>query len=123
MKFTSELDSESGICRVYVTGEYHRPEDSDQMKQFAVDYSASHGCHRFLMDLTQAEITGGTMDTYKAANPQGELAEPLRKLRTAFVRNKMTEDDSFFENVAVNRGYMLRAFDSIAKAVEWLKLV
>jgi hypothetical protein len=120
LKFTSELDSRNGVCTVHVTGEYRRPEDSDTLKRFAVDFSIEHGCYLFLIDLTQAEVSGGTMPTYDAANPKGELADRLRKLKTAFVREDLTEEDRFFENVAVNRGFELRAFDSVEKAVEWL---
>ena len=121
MKYTSEFDSINGICIVRVTGEYHRPEDSDELKRFAVDYFAEHGCHLFLIDMTQAEVIGGTMAAFNAANPQGKLAQSLREIKTAFVRQELTRDDLFYENVAVNRGFQLRAFDTVYKAIEWLK--
>ena len=120
MKFTSELDNTSGICTVHVTGEFHRPRDSDELKRFAIDFSGEHGCRLFLFDLTQSAVFAGIMPTFDAANPQDAFAGPLRKIRTAYVRKELTEDDLFFETVAVNRGFQLRAFDSIEKAVEWL---
>ena len=121
MKYTSEFDSINGICTVSVTGKYRRPEDSDELKRFAVDYFTKHGCRLFLIDMTQAEVIGGTMGSFKAANPQGELAQSLREIKTAFVRQELTRDDLFYENVAVNRGFQLRAFDTLYKAIEWLK--
>ncbi len=120
MEYTSEFDSTNGICTVHVTGEFHRPVDSDKLKRFAVDFSVEHGCFLFLIDLTQAEVTGGTTATFDAANPQGAIADGLRKIKTAFVRRELTEDDLFYENVAVNRGFQLRALDTVEKATEWL---
>lgn len=120
MHYTSGLNRSTGICTVHVTGQYRRPGDSDELKRFAVDFSKEHGCRLFLIDLTQAEVLSGTIDTYNAANPQGAIAESLRKFRTAFVRRELTEDDCLYENVARNRGFQLRAFDSIEKAKEWL---
>ena len=120
MEFTSELDKSSGVCKVIVTGEVQRPDDSDTLKRFAIKFSAEYDCNRFLFDLKQTTIIGGTMNTFSAANPQGELADGLRKIRTAVVRNKLTSDDQFFETVAVNRGFQLNIFDSEEKAKSWL---
>lgn len=80
--------------------------------------SAYKGCRLFLIDLTQADVIGGTIQAFGAANPQGEIAQSLRNVKTAFVRRKLTEDDHFYETTAVNQGYLLRAFDSMDKAVE-----
>ena len=120
MKYVSELDSVTGICTVNVTGEYHRPDDSEKLKRFAIDFSARHGCKLFLFNLSNAEIFGEIIPTFNAADPQGEVADKLRSIRTAFVRRELTENDRFFETVAVNRGFQLRAFDSVEKAVKWL---
>lgn len=121
MEYTSEFDRTTGICTVRVTGTFLRPDDSDKLKCFAVDFFTEHGCRMFLIDIRQAEVVGGTMGTYSAATPKGELAQALSKLRTAFVRQELTADDSFYENVAVTRGFQLRAFDTIERAASWLQ--
>ena len=121
MKYTSEFDSVIGICTVRVTGEYRRPEDSDTLKRFAVDFFTEHQCHLFLIDMTKTEVIGGIMSTFSAAAPRNELAQLLRKIKTAFVPKELTVNDHFFENVAVNRGFLVHAFDKLDKAVEWLK--
>jgi hypothetical protein len=72
-------------------------------------------------DMTNADVIAGTMPTFNAANPKGELVQELRTIKTAFVRHELTEDDRFFENVSVNRGFQVGAFDSLDKALEWLK--
>ena len=91
------------------------------MKRFAVDFFIKHGCRLFLIDLTHAEVIGGTMLTFSAANPRGELAKSLRKVIAAFVPRKLAKEDRFLETVAVNRGFQVGASDSLEKAVEWLK--
>jgi hypothetical protein len=121
MEYISQFDGANGICTVRVSGVFRRPNDSDELKQFAVRYSREQGCQRFLFDMTNAEVIAGTMPTFNAASPKGELAQALRTIKTAFVRPELTEDDRFFETVAVNRGFPLRAFDSLDNALEWLK--
>ena len=120
MEYSSEIDPANGICRVHVTGKFVRPDDSDELKRFAVDSFTNHGCRRFLIDLTEAQVVGGTMPTFDAADPEGEIANLLRRIKTAFVRRELSDDDRFYETVAVNRGFLLRAFDTCEKAVEWL---
>ncbi|ADI85516.1 hypothetical protein [Geobacter sulfurreducens] len=120
MNYTHEFDETSGICTIQVTGVFRRPEDSDELKRFAADFFTSNGCRLFLVDVSQTELIAGTMPTFYAGTPQGELARVLRQVKTAFVRRSLTEDDHFLETVAVNRGFKLRAFDSIDKAVAWL---
>jgi hypothetical protein len=41
-------------------------------------------------------------------------------LKLAIVYAEITEQERFFEDVAVNRGYRLRVFDDKKKALEWL---
>jgi len=120
MEYTSRIDTNNGICTVHVTGRFGRPDDSDELKRFAADTYTKQGCCRFLIDLTQAHVVAGTMPTFKAASPHGEEASSLRRIRAAFVRHELSEDDLFYETVAVNRGFPVRAFDTVEKAVEWL---
>jgi hypothetical protein len=122
MKYNSELNSTDGVCTVHVTGKFRRPEDSDELKRVAVDFFTEHGIRLFLIDLRQAEVTGGTMSMFEAANPKGVLAESLREVKTAFVGGKLSEDDRFYENVAVNQGYQLWEFETLNQAVEWLTM-
>ena len=120
MKYSSEIDKTNEICTVHVTGKFTRPHDGDELKRFAVDTFTNHGCRRFLIDLTDAQVRGGTMPTFDAGNPKGEIVNSLRRLKAAFVRHELTEEDRFLETVAVNRGFSVRAFDTCEKAVDWL---
>jgi hypothetical protein len=120
MKYTSKIDNTTNICTVRIIGQFRRPDDADEMKRFAVKISAQHGCHRFLFDMRKAEISGGIMDIFEAASPQGDLADSLRQFRVAVLVSYINEDEHFFETVAVNRGFELHTFDELDKAVGWL---
>jgi hypothetical protein len=121
MEYTFEIDNVSNICTVRITGSYHRSTHSPELKQFACDLYKEKGCRHFLFDMTNAHMASRTIDTFSAANPKAEMEEALRHHRTAILLSEITEDDRFFETVAVNRGFQLRIFNEIDKAMEWLK--
>ena len=73
------------------------------------------------VDLTQATISGGTMPLYKAGNPPHDLGQSLMGLTMAFVYAEVTDNERFFENVTVNRGFRVRVFDDLEQAVQWLE--
>jgi hypothetical protein len=120
MKYISTIDSATNICTLLIRGQFRRPEDADEMKHFAVKIRAQHGCRRFLFDMREAEILGGTMDILAAASPQGDLADSLRQFKVAVLVPHINDDEHFFETVAVNRGFQLHTFDDLDKGVEWL---
>lgn len=122
MKYTSKYDETSGICSVRVTGKHKRPKDSLTLQQFAWDFGGERNCQRFLFDMTQAEIIGGTMDTFEAGTIPTDPDHMQVKKKIALAYSGDMTDHKFMENVAVNRGYNLRVFDQIDKALEWLKL-
>ncbi len=121
MEHTFELDRTNDICTVTITGEFHSPQDGFRMQYFALQFFAEHDCHLFLFDLTGAEIFTGTSEAYDIANPKGELAEGLRRLRGALLYSILTDHEYFLENVAVNHGFSIKVFDQHADAIEWLK--
>ena len=113
--------SANSICRVCVSGTIHAPKDAEELKQFARDFFAEHGCCYYLFDMKQAEIVIGTMGAFDTGATQGEMAQSLRPFKVAVVVQKITEYLSLFENVVVNRGFDVKVFDDIDKAIEWLK--
>jgi hypothetical protein len=120
MPYTTNFDSACGVFTVQITGEYTRPRDNASMQRLAVDSHRQHGCRLFLFDLREASVTGGTMALYESAAPKGDIADALRRFRTAVVSRKLGPDERFYETVALNRGFSLRMFDSIAEAMDWL---
>ena len=121
MEYTTEFDEASGICIVRVTGVHRRPDDSIVLQQFAREFGKDRGCFRFLFDMTQAEIIGGFMDTFDTATVPTDPDRKQTEQRIALVYSGDLSDHKFMEVVALSRGYRLRVFDQIDRAIEWLK--
>ena len=120
MKYTTQYDSDHGICTVSVTGKHKRPGDSVLLQQFARDFGKEHGCNRFLFDMTQAKIVGTTLDTLQAGTVPADTDKKQESQQIALVYARDLDEHKFLENVAVNRGYNVRIFDHIEKAMDWL---
>ena len=121
MKYTSEFDTVNNICRVCVTGTFHSPKDGTELKQFARNFYAQHGCQHFLFDMTKVAPLLDTMTAFNEGSPQGEMAQALQPFKVAVLFPAITENEIFFENVAVNRGFQVNVFDDLNKAIEWVK--
>jgi hypothetical protein len=121
MELSAELDEARGILIVHVRGEYRRPDDGFEAQRFVIDTYPEYRCRRVLLDLTEAEVIPGTMPTFETANPEPEVARELRRFRFAAVYSVITKDERFFEDAAVNRGQVVRAFENVDTAVQWLR--
>ena len=120
MKFTSEFDKALGICAVRVTGRHTRPDDSLILQRFTREFGEERGCRKFLFDMTQATISGGTMGAFQTGTVPLDPDRRQTEQRIALVYSGEMADHEFMENVAVNRGYEVRVFDAIDKAILWL---
>jgi hypothetical protein len=121
MKYTSEFDTVNNFCRVCVTGIFHSPEDGTELKQFARNFYAQHGCQHFLFDMTRVGPPPDIMTAFNEGSPQGEMAQSLQPFKVAVLYPAITKVERFFENVAVNRGFRVNVFDDLNKAIEWVK--
>ena len=106
------------ILAVLITGTV-KPGESDEMLKEAVPEAAKHSCERFLLDYRQATPLISTLDVYDRPTSYDRLAIP-RTARLAVLRSSDFKESTFAENVAHNRGYRLRFFDSQDTAIKWL---
>ncbi len=86
----------------------------------------THRCMRLLVDMRDAVSETSTMDIF---DQQERTSEDLANLGIAwhqfwhaFVVGDEQEDVRFYENVAGNRGHVVRVFSSIEEAKQWLVL-
>ena len=121
MELSAELDRERNMLVIHVTGTYRRPNDSFEAQRFIVDSYPEYGCRRVLLDLTRANVIAGTLDTLETAESRPEIAQDLRKFSFAALYSKITEDERFYEDAAVNRAFRVRIFDERDKAIAWLE--
>ena len=123
MEYTSEFDTANELCVITVTGRVVRPRDSILLQQFARDFEQARRCYKFLFDMRQAEIIGGTMDTFEAGTVPADRDRLVRpQYSIALLYSGDLFNHKFMEAVAVNRGYNLRVFDDIDNAMEWLEM-
>lgn len=122
IEYKYELDNNSGICLVFVTGTFKRPENTREMQVLMSDLHDKYGYHRFFFDLTRASVESETLSTFEAGSksPSG-MDELIRRFSIAIVYAELTDDEKFFEDVASNRGYRLRVFEEIDDAKQWLE--
>jgi hypothetical protein len=120
MKYKVEYDINSSVCVVRVSGVYQRPQDSQELLRIAGAFAAEHGCSRFLFDMREASIVGGTMDAYNTVVDH-EKYGVSKLFWIAVVYQAISENDKFMENGGVNRGAAAyQVFDDIDAAHDWI---
>jgi hypothetical protein len=119
MDYSIAYDERADICTVTVTGRIKRPDDSVALQKLAPILRDKHGCSKFVFDMRDARISGSTMAIFEAGRAPADKNMP-RDFKIALVYSKVTEDDKFMETVLVNRGYKLRVFESLERAVDWM---
>jgi hypothetical protein len=123
MGYTFELDEVSEICTIRVKGEHRRPDDSLEIQKFVRDFYNEKGCSKFLIDMRQAQIVGESKDTFSIGTIPVDKDKKMKNTphKVALVYASTNVDEIFLESVAVNRGYNLKVFTKIDKAIEWFK--
>ena len=123
MEYITEFDETNKICIIRVKGELHRPNDSLKIQMIVRDYHYEKGYCHFLIDMRQAQIIVETTDTFSIGSIP---IDPDQKLKTtphkvALVYSSTNANEIFLENVAVHKGYNVKVFTKIDKAIEWFK--
>ncbi|MEJ2568015.1 MAG: hypothetical protein P8Z50_03965 [candidate division WOR-3 bacterium] len=123
MKYFTEFDETNKICIIKVKGKLHRPDDSIALQELVRDYHNEKGYSRFLIDTRQAQIISGKEDTFSIGTIPIDKDRKLKKIphKVALVYASTSVDEIFLENVAVHRGYNVKVFTKIDKAIEWFK--
>ncbi len=111
----------SGIRVIHVSGEHRRPEDSRKLQELALRIRNEEGAKRFLFDMRDAVIMGGTMGAFETGTAPAKMGLEAGAFRIALVYAGDLSVHKFMENVVVNRGYVLRVFGQMDEAQEWLK--
>ncbi len=123
MEYTTEFDEINEICIIRVKGELRRPVDSLTIQKIVRDIYIELDTRRFLIDMRQAQIIGETGDTFSIGTVPVDTDKKMKFTphKVALVYSSTSVDEIFLENVAVNRGYNIKVFTKIDKAIEWFK--
>jgi hypothetical protein len=115
------LENEAeGICIIKASGLMRRPGDSHLLQNVLVDLIKSKGFYRFVIDVREAEIEGGTLDAFQVGTRRLADLSTVARTKTALLYAELTPEARFIENVMVNRGYQLRVFSDEKEAMAWL---
>ncbi|KAA3629329.1 MAG: hypothetical protein DWQ09_03495 [Proteobacteria bacterium] len=87
---------DTGYLHGHVTGEFHSPKDSVALQGATLRISSEHKCRLFLYDLTKTKVITGVAQAFETANPQDELAEGLRNLKSAVLYSRLTAHELLF---------------------------
>ncbi len=117
---THDADTNSIVCKM--SGQLHKSD----LPQYCSGLAAllkEYNCTQVLQDFTEVDLKLPIMDLY-------EVPEFIRKTRSeeglthctkrAIVFARDAEDWQFYENVAVNRGELVKTFTDIHEAKHWL---
>lgn len=123
MEYTTEFDEDNKVCIIRVKGELRRPVDSLTVQKVVRDLYFEKGYTRFLIDMRQAQIIGETGDTFSIGSIPVDKDKKMKFTphKVALVYSSTGVDEIFLESVAVNKGYNLKVFTKIDKAIDWFK--
>jgi hypothetical protein len=83
-----------------------------------VDACATHKCDKALIDARDLQVNMDTLEMFQAG--EDVVSVTSKGLRTAILaREDML--DRFFEDVAVNRGAIVKVFTDLETARDWLE--
>ncbi len=119
MNFELSYDEDLDIIRGRLYGKL----DAAVAKAVATDLAQlvrKHGCHRFLHDLREAQVTSSTLDLYSIPRIVKE-AGVSGGIKRALVVAEITQDFDFLETASVNAGNQVKLFTDSEAALAWLK--
>ena len=122
MEYTTEYNETDRICTLRVTGTYQRPDDALMLRHVALDLATERSYGLFLCDLTQAEIKGEWEEAVPAVNARDSVDDQHWHVKAAIVYSRDLSDNKLLESIASTKGYLIRMFDDIDEAIEWLKI-
>lgn len=120
MQYTTDFSESTQVCKVALTGEFSRPDDSAALRELIVSLAVQHGTKRFLVDMSQAEIEGEWREAASAITDYQDPEHTMAPVRVAVVYASNLSDNKLLESTASAKGYLMAVFDDVEKATEWL---
>jgi len=118
MRYDLQYDPEAAVIRVATHGTI----DLASLRQMLAELKAAsrkHDCARYLLDHTDSDHRLGVTEIYHQPNVFSDLGFTWSD-KAAIVFATEDADFQFFEDVACNRGYRVRVFTDVTRAMEWL---
>jgi hypothetical protein len=122
MSYELKFEHEEDPLRVKATGTRNLETVLAMIKDMYAECAESQ-LKKVLLDVRALKSCLDTLDAYEIPARYLPVMRNLSVVTHVAIVDlkKCEENNKFFENVAVNRGFMLRVFSDTKKAVEWLK--
>ena len=120
MKWQMKYLEEKKILYIKTEGEMSASSNMEMVKE-AVALQSTYPFTSCLVDESEVIMPLTTMGVYAQAHVLSELEVP-RNLRIAIIHPIGYEERyQFFETVSYNIGYIVKVFENMSKAMEWLE--
>ncbi len=113
------IKSNGDLLHVVARGNDDNLQDVQNYQMAIIQHGLKNNTRYVLCDERDLEYRLNTFDIYESAKYVSEYAPKFVRIALVF-NKKYAKDISFFEDVVVNRGLMMRVFDDIDKAKKWL---
>ncbi len=120
MPIEYQIQDEGAILKVKAVG---RCDNLDQLKEYVLamhQAALSAGLTRVLVDERELRYHLGTIDSFESGSFVAGMA-PLGSKIAVTCNLEEKADTKFWETVAVNRCALVKIFDDIESAKEWLR--
>jgi len=119
-KYTEDFRLEDGVLYVSVSGEFpkERLHKGENLFKPLADACETYGCDKALIDARGLQVNMGTLGLLQAGE---DVAAMTRSGLHVAILSREDMIDRFFEDVALNRGGVVRVFTELESAREWLK--
>ncbi|MBK9359206.1 MAG: hypothetical protein IPN08_17820 [Bacteroidales bacterium] len=110
---------ENELLRVKASG---KDGNLDEVKAYGMSIikaALDHGSEKVLCDESGLEYTLGTIDTFESARYISEYAPKIARIAIV-CRSEDYDAAVFWQTVAVNRGLLVKVFNRVDIAEEWL---
>jgi hypothetical protein len=119
-EYNQSFEVKNGVLLVHLSGKF--PKDllgrPENLFQPLIEACTAHNCKKALIDAREVEFPFDTMALYRSGNDIASLTRIGLRI-AVLAREDML--DSFFDNVAFNRGSLVGRFTNFDSAYDWLQ--
>lgn len=121
MDWSLETKTENGILVATIVGTLDQYAYLSARDKVLSLFKESAGTHHILFDIRRAVLNISTMGVFEVAASSPVVLPPMTRYAVVYSSKTLPEEDCHFgENVAANRGALLKSFTDIAEAKQWL---
>ena len=123
MTHTVNRNNELDIIEIVFKLDISR-EDLEKSTVDSLQLASANNLNLFLIDITEADLVAPLVDVFDLADKRYDELGANRKNRAAVISSNTEKNiklAEFYEHVCMNRGWLVKTFQSRKEAVEWFQ--